>query len=271
MPNPSTLVFGDGLVAREVPGPGDKVLWVHGYTLDSSIWEPLWAGLPHWHHLGVDLPGHGLSGPPRPGEPLAGMALRIGQSAIAQGVRHIVGLSLGARVVLHVACAFPKAFASLTLGSPSLGGGPQDPHIPVRFRELTSLYRERGRGPWLADLWVQSPPDIFKGAASRPELWADLRRVIDRHGWSEFDCETPFVDSDEVQNSALLGQISARTLLFVGEEDMPAFLRCASIIHRSIPSCKRTYLPKVGHLAMLEALPRTRELISDHLLACAAN
>ena len=46
--------FAEGIVAREQAGDGDKVLWIHGYTMDSSLWQPLWDQLPDWHHIGME-------------------------------------------------------------------------------------------------------------------------------------------------------------------------------------------------------------------------
>ena len=40
-----------------------RILWLHGYTLDGSIWETLLSGLPEMDHLAPDLPGHGKSRP----------------------------------------------------------------------------------------------------------------------------------------------------------------------------------------------------------------
>ena len=51
----------EGLSARVQPGSGPKVIWLHGYTLNSSVWLPLWRRLPGWTHIGIDLPGHGAS------------------------------------------------------------------------------------------------------------------------------------------------------------------------------------------------------------------
>jgi pimeloyl-ACP methyl ester carboxylesterase len=29
-------------------GRGPAVLWIHGYTMDSSVWAELWERLPGW-------------------------------------------------------------------------------------------------------------------------------------------------------------------------------------------------------------------------------
>src|SRR5689334_1537891 len=97
----------DGVVARLKPCAGERVLWIHGYTLDSSIWGELWSYLPSLYHIGLDLPGHGASGPMIVGEDLGGMARRIARFASALGARHLIGLSFGGMVALQVALEAP--------------------------------------------------------------------------------------------------------------------------------------------------------------------
>ena len=58
------------LSVHETPGPGPRVLWIHGYTMDHTVFAPIWAALPDWLHVGVDLPGHGATAAFGPAETL---------------------------------------------------------------------------------------------------------------------------------------------------------------------------------------------------------
>jgi pimeloyl-ACP methyl ester carboxylesterase len=260
----STVPWGDGLAARVCPGAGEKVLWIHGYTFDSSIWHTLWARLPDQYHIGIDLPGHGASAPLRPGETLPTLARRIAALAQAAGVRHLVGLSFGGMVALQLAAEAPAAFATLILGSPGLGGGPEEPHAQQRNIELTRLYRERGAGPWLTELWMQAPPDIFTGAAVHPALWTELRAVIDRHSWAELvDAGMqPLVNYRQPEKD--LRRIKAATLILIGEHDMDVFKRIGELIRRAIPASRRIYVPEAGHLGMLENPDAVQTMLETH-------
>src|SRR5438045_228866 len=97
----------NGLLARSVSGPGPRVLWIHGYTMSSEIWEDLWLRLPKWSHIGIDLPGHGASRPPREPQTLPELARMLGCMAAEQRVEHVVGLSFGAIVALQIAIELP--------------------------------------------------------------------------------------------------------------------------------------------------------------------
>lgn len=244
--------FGEGLAARVSPGAEGKALWLHGYTLDSSSWAELWDLLPDWYHIGVDLPGHGASLPMAADDDLPLLARRIGRLALEQDVQHIVALSFGTLVALQIVIEFPASFCSLTLGAPALGGGPQEAEVGIRYAELIELYGRRGFGTYLRERWMQSPPDIFKGAEQRPELWRRLWETVGRHPWWELGDNSYFRLSDHVQSKSELQKVEAATLILVGDNELNAFKRCAELIRRYVPSCQRQYLPEVGHLCLLE-------------------
>lgn len=259
--------LGQGIVARVTPPPGERVLWIHGYTLDSSTWRSLWQRLPGWQHIGIDLPGHGASAPLVAGMTLSDLGRMIGELALENDVRHVVGLSFGGMIALQVAIEFPEAFASLTLGAPGLAGGPEDPAARLRYPELIRLYRERGAGPWMTDLWMQWPPDLFKGAANHPALWQELVEVVNRHSWLEMRTLSMQQLRTQPQTEAALRRIQAATMVLVGEEEMPAFKHAARLIQRSIPTCRLAHLPATGHLCMLESVDMASPLIELHLRA----
>lgn len=262
--------FAEGIRARVAPGGGDKVLWVHGYTVNSSVWIDLWSRLPAWHHFGIDLPGHGKSAPSVDGQNLASLGRALGEAARAHDIRHVVGLSLGSMVALQIVMEFPRTFSSLLLGAPALGGGPTDPEAGVRYKELLELYHQRGAGPWMTELWMTSPPAIFTYAARHRRLWEQLKEVIDSHSWEEMKGGGMRRLARYPQPLEKLREITAPTLILVGEHEMAAFKQTADLLRESIPTCEVVYLPDTGHLCMLEAVEASAGLINVHLNKASA-
>jgi pimeloyl-ACP methyl ester carboxylesterase len=260
----SLVHFGRNLAARVCPSQGDKILWLHGYTLDSSSWTILWNLLPGWSHVGVDLPGHGASLPLAPEEDLPALARYIGRVALDSEVRHITALSFGTLLALQIVIEYPEAFQTLTLGAPALGGGPQDAEVGTRYEELTRIYRSEGFTTELRQRWMQSPPNIFKGAEGRPELWERLRRIVGRHPWWELEDGSYSRLSNHPQTSNELRKVEASTLVLVGDNELSPFKRCAELIRRSMPNCRRQYIPDVGHLCMLEAEAEVAGILDQH-------
>ena len=73
----------DEFTGRIEPNNSDKILWLHGYTGDSSIWGEIWSMLPGWYHIGIDLPGHGSSTPMAENSNLRDLGQRLGKVCIS--------------------------------------------------------------------------------------------------------------------------------------------------------------------------------------------
>ncbi|MEU4117563.1 alpha/beta hydrolase [Kitasatospora sp. NPDC028055] len=246
-------------------GEGPAVLWIHGYTMDSTTWQPLWDRLPGFTHIGVDLPGHGGSAPLPPGLTLPALAGQLAEVAKETGARRLVGLSFGSVSALQLAIQQPGALDRLVLAAPTLAGTPNEDSARVRYQQLTMLHRMVGPGEQLADLWMQSPPDIFTGTRRHPELRAALREVVARHSWAELGNRAMDALTAHRHTVDDLRRITARTLVVLGEEDMPAFTRNAELLRDTVPDCRLTTLPETGHLPLLERPDACAELLADHL------
>jgi 2-succinyl-6-hydroxy-2,4-cyclohexadiene-1-carboxylate synthase len=255
----------EGLALRVQPGDGGAVLWIHGYTLDARIWSEMWELLPGYHHVGVDLPGHGRSRPLTSGEDLGALARSLLRLVTKQRIKHVVGLSFGGLIALELAIEASTQLETLVLCSPAVGDGPVDPAAQTRNLDLMNIYRKRGAGPWLRELWMSSPPDIFKGASAHPALWKRLASIIDEHSWEELGDTRMEVLTRCRQTPERLRRIRARTLLLIGEDDMSTFKRGAELIRRGVPGCQRHYLPATGHLGILESPELVHPFLHAHL------
>ena len=258
-----------GLVSGECHD--EHVLWVHGYTLDATVWGTLWEHLPGLRHLAIDLPGHGRSRALTPDDDLPGIARTLCRIATAQRTRHVVGLSFGSLVGLQVAMEMSAELVTLTLGAPCFGGGPHDRAAESRNIELARLYKARGSGPWMTDLWMTAPPAIFTGAARIPALFRAIRAIVDRHTWVELAAGGLQRFTSHVHRAADFARVTASTLVVCGEYDMPAFLRSAHLLSRTLPSCRRVYMEQTGHLCLLEDPSRAAAEIVAHLRAARAS
>ncbi len=256
--------FAPGLVARARPGPGHPVLWVHGYTIDSTTWADLWSRLPCWTHLGIDLPGHGGSDLLGPGTSLRDLGETLADAALGRGVRHVVGLSLGSMIALQVVLARPAAFETLTMAAPALAGGPVEQAVAVRYLELRDLYRRRGPGPWMTELWMRSPPETF--AYATESLRAQLSAVIDRHSWREFDRPDFGICgfACQFQDPNGLVRAAARLLILIGDRELEAFRKAAAILRDIRPDAQVVELAGAGHLCLLQAPEQSARSMAEH-------
>lgn len=262
-PAPAERVGGLHLTRSGDTGPA--VLWLHGYSLDASLWDELWALLPGYRHIGVDLPGHGRSAPLRPGTALPDVAAVLDRICRDEGAARVVGLSFGTCLAIQLAADHPETVRRLVLGAPAILGGPEDPRAQRRYGELAMLRRALGPGEAMADLWLSSPPDIFKGTERHPALRARVRAVATRHRWREL-ADGSFRDLTRARQPAeVLRRIAAATLVCVGDEEMPAFRRNAETLRTTLDDCTVLELPETGHLALLERPKESAEALEAHL------
>ncbi|WP_037605765.1 alpha/beta fold hydrolase [Streptacidiphilus rugosus] len=246
-------------------GTGPAVLWVHGYTMDSSLWRPLWELLPGWRHIGVDLPGHGRSEPFPPGLTLPQVADRLALVATETGARRVVGLSFGSTSALQLAIQRPELVQRLVAAAPTLAGTANEPAAKRRYQQLTMLHRLTGPGEQLTDLWMQSPPDIFRGTERHPELRRRVRETVLRHRWTELADGSMDTLTAHRHTTADLRLISAATLAVVGAEDMPAFTANAELLRDTVPDCRMLTVPDSGHLPLLERPETVADALAEHL------
>lgn len=251
----------------EATGHGPAVLWIHGYTMDSTLWHPLWELLPGFRHLGIDLPGHGRSGAPGRGDTLPDLAGRIAEIARAEQATRVVALSFGSCVALEFAAACPGLVSRLVVGAPTIAGAAPTPGVADREMQLALLYRMAGPGPHMTKLWMTSPPDIFRGTERRPELRDHVRQVIDRHGWAPMESGAMRSLSAHTHTDEDLGRIGAATLVLTGDQDMPVFTANASRLAAVIPGCTRLTVPQAGHLCLLERPDLVAGPLRAHLSA----
>jgi pimeloyl-ACP methyl ester carboxylesterase len=263
--DPVRVPLAGGLTAVVQPGPGSKVLWIHGYTLDATSWSDMWRRLPGWHHIGLELPGHGGSAPIAPGDDLRKLGRTVAELCRAQEIRHLVALSFGTLTAIQAALEDPGWLRSLTLGAPSIAGGPADPEVGVTYTRLQQQYREIGPGEVMKETWMACI--AWKGVEKHPELRARLGRLVERHRWTELGDWAILRLLQPSQRVEDLSAIETPVLILIGELDLPAIHACTEVLVRELPRVERVTLPGIGHLCMLEAPDLSAGPIERHLRA----
>jgi 2-succinyl-6-hydroxy-2,4-cyclohexadiene-1-carboxylate synthase len=136
------------------PVRGPRVVALHGFTQTANSWTTIGASLSTWNELAaVDLPGHGASGDVR--ADLAGTAELVAHQA---GRATYLGYSMGGRVALHLALAFPHLVERLVLIGAT--GGIDDAAERAERRkadEALAATIERDGVPAFLDRWLAQP------------------------------------------------------------------------------------------------------------------
>jgi 3-oxoadipate enol-lactonase len=245
---------------------------LHPGFADSRIWEPQWPLYrEQFRVIRCDLPGFGRSPirslPVRYALEVAALLDRLGIEQAA-----LVGCSLGGRVALELAVARPDLVRALVLvGAATSEALASAPEMAAYTSALTEAIRNRGLDAAVEVsmcAWVDGPrrtPELvdpnlrLKVASMQREAFINTRDFAAR--WQE---ETLISDL-----ASRIGEISAPTLVLIGELDMDFLHEQARLLAARIPGAQLQTIPDTAHAASIER-PLAFDQRANPFLATAA-
>ena len=248
-----------GRLHADDTGTGEPVLLIHAGVTDSRVWDttaPLLVAA-GYRVISFDTRGFGRSAP---------SACRFSQVADALAVldaagvpaAHFVGLSHGAATSVDVAIAAPDRVRTLTLVAPGLSGY-EWPPLPGVERRIAAGERDDAPGLALeiARLWA---PMSFDDGAAEP---ADFAAMVIRAQAAAFLCEE--LDVPEPSAIPRLDEITAPTLVVLGDRDLAAIEQIGRLLAERVPGASLVTLTGADHLLPLRVPDRLHALLVDHL------
>lgn len=223
----------------------EAVVFLHGFALDVRLWDGQWGPFTERDRgLRYDLRGFGRSSLPQaPFSHADDLRALLLHCEIERA--HVVGLSLGGGVALDFALAYPAQVRSLVLVDATLGGF----HWKKDWSEPGQVARTNGiaaaKEAWLRD-------EVFAVALERPDSAARLRQMVaDYSGWHWLNRSPERGPKPPAMER--LAEVTAPSLIVVGERDAADFHGVAATLERGLPNARRVTLPGLGHLPNLEA------------------
>lgn len=266
----SRLSLPSGDVACQVTGTGaPAILFIHGYSCTANDWRLQIEGLsPSQKCIGVDLRGHGQSGPAHGENTMAAFAADM--IAVLDGL-HIeravlVGHSMGTRIALEVALQSPGRVSGLVLVD-----GSKVEADPRAVRQAISAeieqfgfagWSERNMGEMFLDGLAQSDRETIlqRAIALGPGLGVELYENMT--AWDQNRLSTAIKEVEApvtvVQSTSILPGESRRRC-YVDEAPEAPWLEG----WRSAGRANIVTLAKTGHFAMLERPEEVNDIIRD--------
>lgn len=264
------------MVVREVryhyreAGSGTLLLLLHGFTLSHETWAGVVDKLAeHYHVVAPDLLGHGSTDCPADDERFT-MAevvldLQIMMESFGESPYYVLGYSMGGRVALSYATAYPQIIKGLVLESASPGLKTSQERAVRRESDEALAQKIENLGvPAFVAEWEQTP--LFSSMQRLPDATIALQRKI-RRAQSSKGLAASLRGFGTGQQPALweeLSSLSVPVCLISGSLDLK-FTSIAAEMSRIMPNAKHVVVEDSGHTPHIEQPDRFLETV-EHFL-----
>ena len=248
----------------EVKGTGPAIVLIHGGQLDCRMWDDQFSVFSRqFRIIRYDVRGYGGSFRPESlysdAEDLAALLDYLKVDTV-----HVVGLSLGGRIAIDFALAHPTRVGSLTLAGPGLSGyePPGGAETDLRMWEIIKAARDDGAGSGHGAV-AEGP---FHGP-SHGASPAGGRLAKDSPRECPLLAGEPQSSSDHRRPAAAtrLGEIKVRTLLLIGDRDVPQIKATVETLERGIKGAKKVSIKGAGHMVNMESPDAFNEAVLGFL------
>ncbi len=236
-------------VAWREAGQGEVLLFLHGLGLTRTSWDSQLRDLSdRWRCVAWDMPGYGMSSPV---ELLTFGAIADAAANLLDVLEveraHVCGLSFGGQQALHFTLGHPDRVASLTLAdtSASFGADGTDPDAWLEAR-LAPLDAGLTPADFAQEVLCSVAGPEFGGDPLAAAV-ASFSRITSAGLRAACEC----LLTHDV--SGRLGEITAPTLVIVGELDEETPLAYSRFLADHISSAELVVIDGVGHLSPCEA------------------
>ncbi|MBZ5534727.1 MAG: alpha/beta hydrolase [Acidobacteriia bacterium] len=211
----------------EIRGEGEPLVLLHGGGGIGANWDLIFKEPPKGYRLVIpDLRGHGRSTNPSPeftfrqaAKDVLGLLDRLGIERFKA-----IGLSLGAKTLLHIATQQPDRVEAMVLVSAT-------PYFPEQARSIMRQLTPENRSE--AE-WQQMRQWHKQGDEQIRKLWNQMNALKD--SYDDMNFTPPYLQT-----------ITARTLIVHGDRDPLYPVNLAMEMYAAIPRSYLWIVPNGGH------------------------
>jgi 3-oxoadipate enol-lactonase len=244
---PRQLAVNGVNLAVDLRGEGPAILFIHGYPLDRTIWEPQLTALEGWRRIAPDLRGMGLSDAPDLGYSMATYAADLAALLDALGIDRVVlcGLSMGGYIAFEFVRRWRERVAALVLVDTRAEA---DSAEGKRSRDEAAALAREGGAAAVAETML---PKML--APTAPAALVDRVRGIMAAAPVAGIVGALAAMRERADSSAMLPELrGVPTLVMVGSEDRMTPPARASAMASAIPDARLIVVSGAGHLPTLE-------------------
>jgi 3-oxoadipate enol-lactonase len=256
-------------IAYEDLGSGRAVVLLHGYPFNRTLWRDQVSALRGDFRVIVpDLRGHGESTVTSGTASMEAMANDVAAllDRLNISVATIGGLSMGGYVALAFYRLFPSRVESLVLAATRAQADTEE------ARKNRAVQAEKARTEGMEGIADTMLPKLLTPdtVAKRPEVVKHVRGMMASTNPEGAAAALQGMAMRQDQTS-LLPQISAPTLILVGREDVITPVADSESMHREISGSQLRVIENAGHVVNLERPEEFNLALSGFLKAMGPN
>jgi len=264
-PRSGMVDIGGTEMYYDLSGTGPPVLFLHAGIAHSRMWDLQAQELSTSHQIiRCDLRGFGRTAG---GDVRFSFHQDVATLMDSLGIPrvHLVGCSLGGRVAIDFALAYPERVLSLVLCSPAVSGMPPTPELAAIDSMEGAFLRKNDPGR-AADAeiraWVVGP------SREPEEVSSSLREKVKAMLLQNYSLPAPEGGKSvplEPRAMTRLEQIQAPTLIIMGDKDVPSFQDLSAEAAQRIPCARRVVVAGAAHLVNMEKPEEFNRILIDFL------
>lgn len=247
----------------EVAGSGPPVVLMHGGWLDLHQWDDQVDALSgDYRVIRYDARGYGRS-------PL-GTTPYSHHTDLASVLRaldvkrpHLVALSNGASIAVDFAIWSPDSVRSLAIGCAPMRGHDLGPEFMAGMRAVILAGAAGRKDECRTAVWGFEP---LRVAATIPAARERIdRMMVEDHQFAYARSDAPKRGFIEPPTSSRFAEITAPTLVIVGDGEMPTLAQQGALMAGSIPGARLHMITGAGHIVNIEQPAAYTQIIRDWL------
>jgi 3-oxoadipate enol-lactonase len=260
------LTVNGARIHYERTGSGFPVIFLHAGIADSRMWEPqVEAFARHFDVIRPEERGFGQSELPAARWSAVRDLLAI-MDTLALKPAHLVGCSMGGGLAIDFALDHPERVSKLVLVGTSISGANFGEKYPELWADVKAADEARDM-PALN----QAEMKLFLGGPRRSidRIDSRLRELFLDMNATSMNSDFDAAPHDDLDPPAVerLEEISAPTLLVIGDEDVPPVADGTELLMQRVKGAHKAVIHDAAHLPNLEHPGEFNRVVLDFLLS----
>ena len=259
------LTLNGARINYERAGAGLPVIFLHAGLADSRMWSAQADDFAReFDVIRPDTRGFGRSEMP-PGRWSAESDLLALIDALQLKPAHLVGCSLGGGIAINFALLHPERISKLVLVGAAISGTSPDPEDMKLYANAAAARKAQdyeALNDAMLELFLDGP-HRRPGHVARP-----IRELVHEMNERAMRVDLQASPPDELDPPAAgrLGEISAPTLVVVGDLDVRSVLRNSDLLASEVPNARKVVIHDAAHLPNMEHPEEFNRVVREFLV-----